>query len=201
MTGLNEDGNIGLFSNSEEDQVRSPEKLNEYIRIATPGTWILVVALAAVLAALIVWGNVGRIPVHLSITGVGMKSDFVNTDDVKDDVANFEVNTVICFVDSKEGTSHQIQNKRASVVFRDGTRVGGEAHLLDTSLLQDEEIHDLLDSLMLDTDWIFAQLGEGTYRYPVYVELDKTLDYLYYGETADVAIIVDEVKPFSFLFD
>ena len=54
---------------------------------------------------------------------------------------------------------------------------------------------------MLDTDWIFAQLGEGTYRYPVYVELDKTLDYLYYGETADVAIIVDEVKPFSFLFD
>lgn len=201
MTGLNENGKVGLFSNSEEDQVHSPEKLNEYIQIATPGTWILAVALAAVLSALIIWGSVGCIPVNLSIKGVGMKSDFINSADVKNDVANFEVNTVICFVDSKDGMSRQIQNKSASVVFRDGTRVSGEAHLLDTSLLQDEEIHDLLDSLMLDTDWIFAQLGEGTYRYPVYVELDETLDYLYYGETADVAIIVDEVKPLSFLFD
>lgn len=201
MSESSEAAKLSIFDRSEEDQVRSPEKLNEYIRVARPGTWALVVALIAVMAALIVWGNVGRIPVHLMIKGVGMKNNFITTDEtIKEDIDNFAVDTVICFVDSKEGTSREIQDKRASVVFRDGRRVNGKARLLDTSLLEDDEIHDLLDSLLLDTDWIFAQLGEGTYRYPVYIELDETLDYLYYGESADVAVITEEVKPISFLF-
>ena len=64
-----------MFSQESSDRIRSPERLNEYIRAVTPGTWILITALALVMAALIFWGMTGSIPVYLSAKGVGISGD------------------------------------------------------------------------------------------------------------------------------
>ncbi|MCR4688410.1 MAG: hypothetical protein K5745_02555 [Saccharofermentans sp.] len=188
-----------IFDINSEDRVRSPERLDDYIRVTTPGTWIIAVALTLVLASFVVWGFIGKIPIYHSARSVGMRlgydpaiADLSNADD-------FIVEGVLCFVEASEVSSRQLQDKRVNIVFRDGTRVDGTAMLLDTTPEGDDEIASLLEYYSVNSDWVFSVLGEGTYRYPVYVELDEPLDYLYWGETAEAAIIIDEVQPIYFL--
>jgi hypothetical protein len=195
-----------VFDRESKDQVNSPDKLNEYIRVSTPAVWLLAAALAVVLAALIIWGTTGSVPVNTKTTGVGMRMDF-NADEVNlksEDEAylrkTYEVKNLFCLVDSSVGMVKNLDNKEASVVFRDGRRVKGTAHIIGSYMLEDDEIHKLLDSFHVDSKWIFSRLGSGEFRYPVYVELDETLDYMYWGETADVSIVVGEQRPVELLW-
>lgn len=195
-----------VFDRESKDQVKSPDKLNEYIRVSTPAVWLLAAALAVVLAALIIWGTTGSVPVNIKTTGVGMRMDF-NADEVdlkSEDEAylrkTYEVKNLFCLVDSSVGMVKNLDNKEASVVFRDGRRVKGTAHTIGSYMLEDDEIHKLLDSFHVDSKWIFSRLGSGEFRYPVYVELDETLDYMYWGETADVSIVVGEQRPVELLW-
>lgn len=195
-----------VFDRESKDQVKSPDKLNEYIRVSTPAVWLLAAALAVVLAALIIWGTTGSVPVNTKTTGVGMRMDF-NADEVNlksEDEAylrkTYEVKNLFCLVDSSVGMVKNLDNKEASVVFRDGRRVKGTAHIIGSYMLEDDEIHKLLDSFHADSKWIFSRLGSGEFRYPVYVELDETLDYMYWGETADVSIVVGEQRPVELLW-
>ena len=195
-----------VFDRESKDQVKSPDKLNEYIRVSTPAVWLLAAALAVVLAALIIWGTTGSVPVNTKTTGVGMRMDF-NADEVNlksEDEAylrkTYEVKNLFCLVDSSVGMVKNLDNKEASVVFRDGRRVKGTAHIIGSYMLEDDEIHKLLDSFHVDSKWIFSRLGSGEFRYPVYVELEETLDYMYWGETADVSIVVGEQRPVELLW-
>lgn len=195
-----------VFDRESKDQVKSPDKLNEYIRVSTPAVWLLAAALAVVLAALIIWGTTGSVPVNTKTTGVGMRMDF-NADEVNlksEDEAylrkTYEVKNLFCLVDSSVGMVKNLDNMEASVVFRDGRRVKGTAHIIGSYMLEDDEIHKLLDSFHVDSKWIFSRLGSGEFRYPVYVELDETLDYMYWGETADVSIVVGEQRPVELLW-
>lgn len=195
-----------VFDRESKDQVKSPDKLNEYIRVSTPAVWLLAAALAVVLAALIIWGTTGSVPVNTKTTGVGMRMGF-NADEVdlkSEDEAylrkTYEVKNLFCLVDSSVGMVKNLDNKEASVVFRDGRRVKGTAHIIGSYMLEDDEIHKLLDSFHIDSKWIFSRLGSGEFRYPVYVELDETLDYMYWGETADVSIVVGEQRPVELLW-
>ena len=195
-----------VFDRESKNQVKSPDKLNEYIRVSTPAVWLLAAALAVVLAALIIWGTTGSVPVNTKTTGVGMRMDF-NADEVNlksEDEAylrkTYEVKNLFCLVDSSVGMVKNLDNKEASVVFRDGRRVKGTAHIIGSYMLEDDEIHKLLDSFHVDSKWIFSRLGSGEFRYPVYVELDETLDYMYWGETADVSIVVGEQRPVELLW-
>ena len=195
-----------VIDRESKDQVKSPDKLNEYIRVSTPAVWLLAAALAVVLAALIIWGTTGSVPVNTKTTGVGMRMDF-NADEVNlksEDEAylrkTYEVKNLFCLVDSSVGMVKNLDNKEASVVFRDGRRVKGTAHIIGSYMLEDDEIHKLLDSFHVDSKWIFSRLGSGEFRYPVYVELDETLDYMYWGETADVSIVVGEQRPVELLW-
>ena len=197
---MNEEQSVkSLFSTESADRVKSPEKLDEYIRVATPGTWLIVLALALMLAALFIWGFTGSLPVHYTAKGVGMTLgvDFATAD--KSDPEAFQVKGVLCFPDSVEITSRELQDKEVSVTFGDGTRVKGTAVLLDTTPEKDEEIYDFLHSFGVDSDWVLSRLGQGTYRYPVYIELEETLDYLFWGEVCDAAFIISTEHPIYFL--
>ncbi len=204
MSDLQQQSFVGIFDRESEDQVRSPEKLNEYIRVATPGRWLFVAALALVLAAFVIWGLIGAVPKHIETTGIGLREGF-NREEVesKEKITpdDYRVENVLCLVDSSQAMSRDLMHKPASVVFRDGKRVSGEASLVDTAILQDSEIHKILESYQIDTDWVFSKLGEGSYRYLLYVALDETLDYLYWGESADVSIVIDEEHPIDLVMN
>ena len=53
--------NNTLFRKSSMDRLRSPEQLNEYIRVARPGVWLVLAAIILLLAGVVVWGVFGSV--------------------------------------------------------------------------------------------------------------------------------------------
>ena len=198
---MSDDGKItkSIFDLESDDRVKSPEKIDEYIRVATPGVWLIISALTLVFAALLLWGFIGELPVHYLARGVGLTFG-VNMDKADmSDPAIFNVMGTVCFADPANVSSHDLQGKRAVVTFSDGTRREGSVVLLDTSPLNFNEIEGLLEAYRTDSSWAMSQLEDIPYAYVMYVVLDDSLDYLYWGEVAEVSIIIDEVQPITLL--
>ena len=53
--------NKQLFKKSSMDKVSSPEQLQDYVRVANPGLWMVLSAIVILLAGVIVWGFIGKI--------------------------------------------------------------------------------------------------------------------------------------------
>ena len=51
--------NEKLFRRSSLSRVNSPEQLNEYIRVANPGVWLLLAAIICLLSGALTWGVFG----------------------------------------------------------------------------------------------------------------------------------------------
>ena len=52
-----------IFRKKSMDRVSTPEQLNDYIRVSSPGVWILLAALLLLLAGFIIWSIFGRLDV------------------------------------------------------------------------------------------------------------------------------------------
>ena len=53
--------NKQLFKKSNMDRVSSPEQLQNYVKVANPGLWMVISAIVLLLAGAIVWGFIGKI--------------------------------------------------------------------------------------------------------------------------------------------
>ena len=58
--------NQQLFRKKSVDKVSSPEQLNEYIRVANPGVWMVLAAIVILLAGVVVWGFIGHLDTTLT---------------------------------------------------------------------------------------------------------------------------------------
>ena len=58
--------NEQLFRKKSVDKVSSPEQLNEYIRVANPGVWMVLAAIVILLAGVVVWGFIGHLDTTLN---------------------------------------------------------------------------------------------------------------------------------------
>lgn len=61
--------NEQLFRKKSIDRVNSPEQLNEYIRVANPGVWLILAAVVALLVGVVIWGVFGTMETTIE-TGV-----------------------------------------------------------------------------------------------------------------------------------
>ena len=59
-----------LFREKSIDRVSSPEQLNDRIRVANPGVWLLLAGILLVLAGICVWGIFGRLNTFLPVGAV-----------------------------------------------------------------------------------------------------------------------------------
>ena len=195
----------GIFTRESAEMIRTPEKLNEYIRAVTPGTWILIAALALVMAALVFWGVTGSIPVYLSARGVGISWDTEEAVSLRQQGLFSEskaVNAVICPVDASGNVmAANLDGKQARAVFRDGYAVTGTTRLFDSVPHSKEEVEGFLSKYLLDySGWFFSQLSNYDYCYIVEVVLDDPADLYYWKDIAEVSIVTNEVHPAAFLF-
>lgn len=62
--------NNSIFRKKSLDRVSSPEQLNDYIRVANPGVWLVFLAVIVFLAGMIVWGAVGKLETVVKGTAV-----------------------------------------------------------------------------------------------------------------------------------
>ena len=53
--------NEEIFRKKSLDQVKSPESLDDYIRVANPGVWLLLISIIVLLAGACIWGFFGHI--------------------------------------------------------------------------------------------------------------------------------------------
>ncbi len=60
--------NEELFRKKSLDKVKSPENLDDYIRVSNPGVWLLLISVIVLLAGVCVWGIYGRIDSTISTT-------------------------------------------------------------------------------------------------------------------------------------
>lgn len=52
---------VSIFRQKSVDRISSPEQLNDYIRVANPGVWLLLGGIVVLLAGVCVWGIFGRL--------------------------------------------------------------------------------------------------------------------------------------------
>ena len=59
-----------IFREKSIQRVTSPEQLNDYVRIVTPGVWFTVIAIVVFLAGLFVWATFGHIDSTVTTAGI-----------------------------------------------------------------------------------------------------------------------------------
>ena len=172
------------------DRIRSPENLNEYIRISTPKAWIGITALAILVVSLFVFGISGTVPVYYSVKGAGFSMEQQDA-----------VDAVVCLVDPADVTAGDLEDKEAELTFRDGRAASGRTSLLFNLPQNQDTIREELGQYGLDNDWILSQLPQYPYLYVMLIRLDQDMDPALYGEIADVSLITREVRPYVYLFN
>ena len=176
-------------------EYRSPDKLNEYVRIATPAAWVILLAMIVIVIALFIWGFSGTLPVHCAARGIGIRTGAKETGTDGEG----KVDAVLCLVDPVKATARDLENKEASVVFRSGRRINGTTTLMDPFPLSRETISEKLGGIGLNAEWIVSQMEEYPFMYLAVVNLEEEVDHLYFGELAEVSVITEEVRPYRFL--
>ncbi len=58
-----DEGKNTLFRKTSLDKISTPEKIDEYIKVANPGMWIIMLAIISLLLGICVWGVFGRIEI------------------------------------------------------------------------------------------------------------------------------------------
>lgn len=110
-----------LFRKKSLNKVKSPEDLNDYVRVANPGIWMVLIAVIVLLVGTCIWGVLGRIetkvPAHLTANGgaIVCTVDNENADKIK--------KGMVVEVDGKKGIviSADENNITVAISLPDGT--------------------------------------------------------------------------------
>ena len=62
--------NEQLFRKKSIDRVSSPEQLDAYLRVANPGVWLVIIAIAVLLVGVCVWGILGHLDTTVNAVAV-----------------------------------------------------------------------------------------------------------------------------------
>lgn len=54
----------GLFREKSMEQIHSPEELSDYIRVATPSVWLVLLGTTILLAGMLAWSVLGTVGVE-----------------------------------------------------------------------------------------------------------------------------------------
>lgn len=89
-----------LFRKKSLDKVKSPDTLDEYIRVSNPGVWLLLVSLIVLLVGVCVWGIFGHIDSTVS-SAVYVKNGEAVCYIAEEDIASVSVGSTVKFDDAK----------------------------------------------------------------------------------------------------
>ena len=77
--------NDSIFRQKSIDKISSPEQLNDYVRVSSPGVWLILSAIILLLAGICFYGIFGRLETKLEVAGVcknGVLTCYIKENDV-----------------------------------------------------------------------------------------------------------------------
>lgn len=89
-----------IFRKKSLDKVKSPENLDDYIRVSNPGVWLLLISVIVLLAGACVWGVFGHIDSTVP-TVVRVENGEVSCRIASDDITSVRVGLVVRFADTE----------------------------------------------------------------------------------------------------
>lgn len=98
-----------IFRQKSMERVNSPDQLNEYIRVANPGVWMVLSAVIILLVGICIWGIFGRLHTTIKTAGVceaGVLRLYVPEQERKEVAAGMPV--------SVQGTAYELTEISAS---------------------------------------------------------------------------------------
>ena len=137
------DASSSIFNRRAAEKLRSPDDLDKYVRVTSPGKWAVAAALALLLAGLLAWGVFGAVSTSVTATGTCVDG------------------RAVCFLSAEDV---------AKVDVGDKANVDGEQMTVAEVAavpLSREEAHGRLGS-----DYLVSALVSGDWAYPVTFEGD-----------------------------
>ncbi len=62
--------NEKLFREKSLDKIKSPENMNDYIKVTSPAVWLVLAAVVILLAGAFIWGTFGKVDTVIKCTAV-----------------------------------------------------------------------------------------------------------------------------------
>lgn len=132
--------NDRLFRKSSIERVNSPEQLNDYIKVANPGVWIILLAVVCLLAGTVIWGVFGTIETKVSSTVIvsdGKAVCYI----AQDDISSVKEGQTVT-IDGVEGTISSVAKNPVEItdafpayfMFLSGLKNGDFAYETELSL-------------------------------------------------------------------
>lgn len=84
-----------IFRQKSVERISSPEQLNDYVRVSNPAVWMILAAVAFILAGVCVWGFFGRLETVINTVGVcrdGKITCYVADENIKSVKVGMKVN-------------------------------------------------------------------------------------------------------------
>ena len=198
------------------------ETLDEYIRVSKPGTKVVLAALLTVLAAVIVWGLIGKLPVTETVKGLvvnpklyelieqigndgqslsekaeqAVSAGILENASGSTDATSGEDDLIYCFIDASRYNITQIHSfgDKASLEMPDHKRFSGTIRGSLKFPLSTLECKKLL----FGNDWATEKCVKTDYSWWLTIKPDEDIsDYEFM--LCDVSIVTEEVAPISFL--
>lgn len=159
-----------LFREKSLERIASPDKLDNYLKASGSSAWLVLLALALMLAAVVVWCFFGSIPA--TVQGVGYRTDQMT----------------VCFFSVNESTA-----------ISPGMRVrftpeGGERDFFGTVELVRDPMPAAEAAAKAGAGWLSMP---GDWVRPVILRTEGTA--LPIGEACSVQLILEEYRPVDLL--
>ena len=164
------DENSNLFTKKAQDKLRSPDDLDEYVRLTNPSVWVVLAACAVLLIGLFAWGFLGTAETNVAATATSVSGE------------------VVSFLPA---------DKASKVHVGDTANVGGElmqVAAVDTVPLSRAEVYEIVGS-----DYLAATLVEDDWTYLVRFSGDAELAFAE-GVPLAATITVETIAPMSLIF-
>ncbi len=141
----NKPNSQSIFREKSIERLESPEKLNDYLRVTSPGVWLVLATVIVLLAGVCIWGFFGRINATVPAAVVAEKGE-----------------DSVCLVPASalEGV---VKNREV--------RVDGKKLALEPSVLEPEVITENINVYVMLAGNL--SVGDVVYRIPLADTLDE----------------------------
>ena len=114
-----------LFRDKSMEQITSPDRLTDYLRVTGPGVWLVLIGIILLLGGLLVWGVFGKIITTVTVPSIvedRMIHCYIKVDDInlKDPEVRLEIGDVVMYADGKHFNRKTMEASDDPILYSSG---------------------------------------------------------------------------------